>query len=170
MRDFAHEPMPNSSKAPESFDPVPCRIAADWHMGNPDKNHGLLSPKALFHLINTLEDVGRFFDLYDYIALAHYNDRLYEQRYPFVVAFQNEVVSTPSQRVRLRRQAGLPKYPDDYLDRFFLAMILRVTRMKERVGKRRRVGLLLLLLLTMTLLCACGGDVGLGIDIGGGGG
>ena len=120
MRDFAHEPMPNSNKAPESFDPVPCLIAADWHMRNPDKNHGLLSPKALFHLINTLEDVGRFFNPYDYVALAHYNDRLDERRYPFVVASQKEAVSTPSQRVRLRCQAGLPPYPDDYPDRFFL--------------------------------------------------
>jgi hypothetical protein len=30
VRDFAYEPMPNSSKAPEIFDPVPCLIAADW--------------------------------------------------------------------------------------------------------------------------------------------
>jgi hypothetical protein len=54
VRDFAYEPMSNSSKAPEvfDFDPVPCLIAADWHMHIPDKSHGLLSPKALFRLIN----------------------------------------------------------------------------------------------------------------------
>jgi hypothetical protein len=114
VRDFAHEPMPNSSKAPELFDPVPCLIAADWYMRNPEKNHGLLSPKALFGLIKmswlTLEDVRRYFDPYDYIALAHYNDRPDERRYPFVVASRNEAIPTPSQRVRLHRQAGLATY------------------------------------------------------------
>jgi hypothetical protein len=123
VRDFAYEPMPNSSKAPEVFDPVPCLIAADWHMRNPDKNHGLLSPKALFRLIKmgwlTLTDVRRHFNPYDYVALAHYNDKPDEQRYPFVVVSQNESIPTPEQRVRLRRQAGLATYPDDYPDRMF---------------------------------------------------
>ncbi|KAF8497723.1 hypothetical protein F5888DRAFT_1889369 [Russula emetica] len=73
-RDFAYEPMPNSSKAPEVFDPVPCLITANWHMCNPDKNH---------------------------------------------VVSQNESMPTPSQRVRLRRQAGLATYPDDYQDKVF---------------------------------------------------
>ena len=93
MRDFAHEPMPNSSKAPEFFDPVPCLIAADGLMRNPDKNHDLLCPKALFRLIKmdwlTLEDVRHYFDPYDYVALAHYNDRRDKRRYPFVVASRN---------------------------------------------------------------------------------
>jgi hypothetical protein len=123
VRDFAHEPMPNSSKAPEVFDPVPCLIAADWHMRNPDKNHGLLSPKALIRLIKmgwlTLTDVRRHFNPYDHVALAHYNDKPDEQRYPFVVVSQNESIPTPEQRVRLRRQAGLATYPDDYPDRMF---------------------------------------------------
>ena len=123
VRDFAYEPMPSSSKAPEVFDPVPCLIAADWHMRNPDKNHGLLSPKALFRLIKmgwlTLSDVRRYFNPYDYVALAHYNDKPDEQRYPFVVASQNKTIPTPSQRVRLRRQAGLATYPDDYPDKEF---------------------------------------------------
>ena len=44
---LAFEPMPNSNKAPEVFDPVPYLIAADWHMRNPNKNHGHhWSPKA----------------------------------------------------------------------------------------------------------------------------
>jgi hypothetical protein len=115
--------MPNSRKAPEIFDPVPCLIAADWHMRNPDKNHGLLSPKALFRLIKlgwlTLMDVRRYFDQYAYVALAHYNDKPDERRYPFVVASQNESIPTPSQRVRLRRQAGLAIYPDDHPDKEF---------------------------------------------------
>jgi hypothetical protein len=123
VRDFAYEPMPNSSKAPEIFDPVPCLIAADWHMRNPDKNHGLLSPKALFRLIKmgwlTLADIRRYFDPYEYVALAHYNDKPDEQRYPFVVASHNESIPTPSQRVRLRRQAGLATYPNDYPDKVF---------------------------------------------------
>ncbi|KAF8488813.1 hypothetical protein F5888DRAFT_1910668 [Russula emetica] len=121
--DFAYEPMPNSSKAPEVFDPVPCLIAADWHMRNPDKNHGLLSPKALFRLIKmgwlTLTDVRNYFDPYAYVALAHYNDKPDEQRYPFVVVSQNESMPTPSQRVQLRRQAGLATYPNDYQDKSF---------------------------------------------------
>jgi hypothetical protein len=123
VRDFAYEPIPNSSKAPEVFDPVPCLIAADWHMRNPGKNHGLLSPKALFRLIKmgwlTLTDIRRHFNPYDYVALAHYNDKPDEQRYPFVTACQNESIPTPSQRVRLRRQAGLATYPDDYPDKVF---------------------------------------------------
>ncbi len=123
VRDFAYESMPSSSKAPEGFDPVPCLIAADWHMRNPDKNHGLLSAKALFRLIKmgwlTLADVRRYFNTYDYVTLAHYNDKPDDQRYPFVVASQNKSIPSPSQRVRLRRQAGLASYPDDYPDREF---------------------------------------------------
>jgi hypothetical protein len=123
VRDFAFEPTPNSSKAPEVFDPVPCLIAADWHMRNPDKNHGLLSPKALFRLIKmgwlTLTDVRRYFDPYAYVALAHYNDKPDEHRYPFVVGSENESMPTPSQRVRLRRQAGLATYPNDIPDKVF---------------------------------------------------
>ena len=123
VRDFAYEPMPNSNKAPEVFDPVPCLIAADWHMRNPDKNYGLLSPKALFRLIKmgwlTLADVRRYFNPYTYVALAHYNDKPDEQRYPFVVVSQSKTIPTPSQRVRLRRQAGLATYPDDFPDTEF---------------------------------------------------
>ena len=123
VRDFAYEPTPNSSKAPEVFDPVPCLIAADWHMRNPEKNHGLLSPKALFRLIKmgwlTLKDIRRYFNPYEYVALAHYNDKPDDQRYPFVVGSQNKSMPTPSQRVRLRRQAGLATYPDDYPDKAF---------------------------------------------------
>jgi hypothetical protein len=51
VRDFAYELMTNSSKVPEVFNRVPCLIAADWHVRNPHKNHGLLSPKPLFRLI-----------------------------------------------------------------------------------------------------------------------
>jgi hypothetical protein len=95
---------------------VPCLIAADWHMHIPDKNHGPPSPGALFRLIKmdwlTLTDVRRYFDPYDYVALAHYNDKPDERRYPFVVASRNESMPTPSQRVRLRRQAGLATYSD----------------------------------------------------------
>jgi hypothetical protein len=123
VRDFAYEPMPNSSKAPEVFDPVPCLIAADWHMRNPDKNRGLLSPKALFRLIKmgwlTLIDVKRYLNPYDYVALANYNDKPDEQRYPFVAVSKNESIPTPSQRVRLRRQAGLATHPNDYQDTLF---------------------------------------------------
>ena len=89
VRDFAYEPMPNSSKAPEVFDPVPSLIAADWHMRNPEKNYGLLSPKGLFRLIKmgwlTVTDVRLNLHPREYAALAQYNDRPDEQRYPFVV-------------------------------------------------------------------------------------
>jgi len=110
VRDFAHELMPNSSKAPEVFDPVPCLIAADWHMRNPEKNRGLLSPKALFRLIKmgwlALDDIRRYFNPYEYIALAHYNNKPDEKRYPFVVASKNESIPAHSQRVRSQRQAS----------------------------------------------------------------
>jgi hypothetical protein len=93
VRDFAYEPTPNSSKAPEIFDLVPCLIAADWHMRNPDKNHGLLSPKALFRLIKmgwlTLTDVRHYFKPYDY------NDKPDERRYPFVAVCKNESIPSP---------------------------------------------------------------------------
>ena len=108
VRDFAYEPMPNSSKAPEVFDPVPCLIAADWHMRNPHKNFGLLSPKGLSRLIK----MGWF-------SLAKYNDRPDEGRYPFIVVPPNQSIPTPSQRVKLRRQAGLSSHPDDVLDSKF---------------------------------------------------
>jgi hypothetical protein len=98
-------------------------IAADWHMRNPDKNHGLLSSKALFRLIKvgwlTLTYIRRYFNPYDYVALARYNDKPDEQRYPFVAICQNESIRSLSQRVRLRRQAGLATYPDDYPDKVF---------------------------------------------------
>ena len=83
----------------------------------------------------TLEDVRRYFDPYDYVALAHYNDRPDERSYLFVVASQNEAIPTPLQRVRLWRQAGLATCPDEYPDRVFSCMILRVTRMmRDREG------------------------------------
>jgi len=76
VHNFVHELLPAS----ELLDPVPCLIAADWHMRNPDKNNGLLSLKSLSCLIkigwHTLEDVRRYFDPYDHVALAHYNNRL----------------------------------------------------------------------------------------------
>jgi hypothetical protein len=105
----AYEPIiPNSSKATEDLGPMPSLIAADRYMRNPDKNHGpLLGHKALFCLVKmgwlTLTDVSRYFNQYDYVALAHYNDKLDEQQYPFVVVSKNESIPTPSQRVRLSR-------------------------------------------------------------------
>jgi hypothetical protein len=123
VRDFAYEPMPNSSKAPEVFDPVPSLIAADWHMRNPEKNYGLLSPKGLFRLIKmgwlTVTDVRLNLHPREYAALAQYNDRPDEQRYPFVVIPPGQPIPTPSQRVRLRRQAGLNSHPDDVPDSEF---------------------------------------------------
>lgn len=122
VRDFAYEPMPNSRKAPEVFDPIPSLIAADWHMRNPDKNHGLLSSKALFRLIKigwlTLDDVRRWFNPAEYVALARYNDRPDERRYPFVLP-RDDTLPTPSERVRLRRKAGLCTHPEDLPDSEF---------------------------------------------------
>ncbi|KAH9061304.1 hypothetical protein EDB87DRAFT_1682732 [Lactarius vividus] len=51
VRDFAREPLPSASKAPEVFDPLPSFIATDWHMRNSEKSCGVLSGKALFRLI-----------------------------------------------------------------------------------------------------------------------
>jgi hypothetical protein len=122
VRDFAYEPMPNSCKAPEVFDPVPSLIAADWHMRNPTKNYGLLTPRALFRLIKigwlTLAEVITHFSPVEFATLKEYNDLPDEQRYPFVVPL-NEPMPTPSQRVRMRRKAGLTIRWDDYPDSKF---------------------------------------------------
>lgn len=122
VRDFAHEPQPSSSKAPEVFDPLPSLIATDWHMRNPDKNHGVLSGKALFRLIKlgwlSMAEVAKRVHVREYTALAQYSDRPDEDRYPFVVA-PAEPIPTPSQRVRMRRNAGFCSHPDDLPDREF---------------------------------------------------
>jgi hypothetical protein len=122
VRDFAYEPMPNSCKAPEVFDPVPSLIAADWHMRNPTKNYGLLTPKALFRLIKigwlTLGEVSQHFSPVEFATLREYNDLPDEQRYPFVVP-PDEPMPTPSRRVRMRRKAGLTIHWDDYPDSMF---------------------------------------------------
>jgi hypothetical protein len=44
--DSAYEPTPNASKASEVFDPVPCLIAANWHMRNRTRTLACLVPKA----------------------------------------------------------------------------------------------------------------------------
>ena len=122
VRDFALEPTPNALKAPEVFDPVPHLIALDWHLRNPHNNYGLLSGKSLFRLVKMgwveLADLRGKMHTRDDAALAFYNDLPDERRYPFVVPPDQEI-PTPSQRVRLRRQAGLPTRWDDYADRKF---------------------------------------------------
>jgi len=120
VRDFAHEPQPSASKAPEVFDPLPSLIATDWHMRNPEKNHGVLSGKALFRLIKlgwlSMGEVAKRVHVREYSALAQYSDRPDEERYPFVVA-PSDPIPTPSQRVRMRRNAGFRSHPDDLPDR-----------------------------------------------------
>ena len=121
VRDFAYEPQPSSSKAPEVFDPLPSLIATDWHMRNPEKNHGVLSGKSLFRLIKlgwlTMSEVAKRVHVREYTALAQYSDRPDEQRYPFVAP--PGPIPTPSQRVRMRRNAGFRSHPDDLPDRDF---------------------------------------------------
>ncbi|KAI9463783.1 hypothetical protein F5148DRAFT_1211119 [Russula earlei] len=151
VRDFAFEPMPNSSKAPEVFDPVPSLIAADWHMRNPRENHGLLTAKGLFRLLRigwlSIADVRKHFHPREYSALAQYNERPDEQRYPFVVP-PNERMPTPSQRVRMRRKVGLRTNPDDIPDTAVAAPeAVSASRSQSRSGsaageptaKRRKV-------------------------------
>ncbi|KAI0248221.1 hypothetical protein BJV78DRAFT_1237653 [Lactifluus subvellereus] len=122
VRDFIHEPVPNSCKAPEVFDPLPSLIAADWHMRNPKKNHGLLSGKALFRLIKlgwlSVSEVSMRVHGREFCALAQYSERPEEERYPFVMA-RNEPIPTPTQRVRMRRNAGFRTNPDDLPDSEF---------------------------------------------------
>jgi hypothetical protein len=125
VRDFIHEPVPNSCKAPELFDPVPSLIATDWHMRNPQKNHGLLSGKSLFRLVKigwlSMDEVERRVHGRELSALTKYSERLEEERYPFVVVPppNNGQMPTPSQRVRMRRNAGFQSRPDDVPDREF---------------------------------------------------
>ena len=122
VRDFIYEPVPNSCKAPEVFNPLPPLIAADWHMRNPQKNHGMLSGKALFRLIKlgwlSVAEVAKRVHARELFALAQYSERPEEERYPFVVA-STEPMPTPSQRVRMRRNAGFRTNPDDLPDREF---------------------------------------------------
>jgi len=112
----------NACKAPEVFDPVPSIIAADWHMRNPHKNYGLLTLKGLFRLVKiswlTLPEVGRHFGPVEFAMLKEYNDLPDERRYPFVVPAQ-EHMATPSQRMRMRRKAGLTIHWDDHSDSLF---------------------------------------------------
>ncbi|KAH9051314.1 hypothetical protein EDB83DRAFT_2397145 [Lactarius deliciosus] len=122
VRDYAYEPQPSTSKAPEVFDPLPSLIATDWHMRNPEKNHGMLSGKALFRLIKvgwvSMSEVAKRVHVREYSALAQYSDRPDDGRYPFVLA-SSEPMPTPSQRVRMRRNAGFRSHPDDLPDREF---------------------------------------------------
>jgi hypothetical protein len=122
VRDFIYEHVPNHCKAPELFDPLPSLIAADWHMRNPQKNHGLLSAKALFRLVKigwlSVTDVAKRVHAREFSALAQYSERPEEERYPFVM-ISNEPMPTPSQRVRMRRNAGFQSHPDDVPDREF---------------------------------------------------
>jgi hypothetical protein len=160
VRDFVYEPVPNSSKAPEFFDPLPSLIAADWHMRNPQKNHGLLSAKTLFRLVKigwiSVTDVAKRVHAREFSALAQYSERPEEERYPFVM-MPNERMPTPSQRVRMRRNAGFQSHPDDLPDREFFgydptghsdeehpptppeAEAVRSARAEEPKPKRRKV-------------------------------
>ena len=76
---------------------MPCLIAANWHMRNPHKNFGLLSPKGLFRLIKmgwlSLADVR--LNLHPRVHRARAvqlpSD---EQRYPFIVVPPNQPIPT----------------------------------------------------------------------------
>jgi hypothetical protein len=54
----------------------------------------------------------------DDAALACY-DFSDEKRYPFIVVPPNQEIPTPSQRVRLHSEAGLPTRRDDIADSEF---------------------------------------------------
>jgi hypothetical protein len=122
VRDFIYKTVPNSCKAPEVFNPLPSLIAADWHMRNPEKNYSQLRGKAWFRLIKigwlSMTEVAKRVHEYEFSALAQYSERPEEERYPFVVV-PNEPMPTPSQRVRMRRNAGFRSYADDVPDREF---------------------------------------------------
>ncbi|KAH9018251.1 hypothetical protein EDB85DRAFT_2012876 [Lactarius pseudohatsudake] len=122
VRDYACEPQPSTSKAPEAFDPLPSFITTDWHTRNPEKNHGVLSGKALFQLIKvgwlSMSEVAKRVHVREFSALVQYSDRPDDGRYPFVLA-SSEPMPTPSQRVRMRRNAGFRSHPDDLPDREF---------------------------------------------------
>jgi hypothetical protein len=114
VRDFAYEPMPNSSnrsKAAHVFDLAPCFIATDGYMRKPYKNEGPLNPKDLSlpyrpkGLAHARGRSGRTFTPCQITALAQYNDRPDEQQYPFANMPPNQSIPSPSERVRLRRQS-----------------------------------------------------------------
>ena len=92
-------------------------------MYNMYKIYGLLGAKGLFWLIMmgwlSLADVRPNLHPREYTALARYNDRPEEGRYPFIVVPPDQSIPTPSQRVKLRRQASLCSHPDDVPDSEF---------------------------------------------------
>ncbi|KAH9035839.1 hypothetical protein EDB84DRAFT_1437801 [Lactarius hengduanensis] len=116
VRDYAYEPQPCTGKAPEVFDPLPSLITTDWHTRNSEKNHGMLSGKALFQLIKvgwlSMSEVAKRVHVREFSALVQYSDRPDDGRYSFVLA-SSEPMPTPSQRVRMRRNAGFRSHPDD---------------------------------------------------------
>ena len=67
----------------------------------------------------TVSDVRLNLHPREYAALAQYNDRPDKQRYCFIVVPPDQSIPTPSERVRLRRQAGLCSHREDVLDREF---------------------------------------------------
>jgi len=122
VRDFVYEPFPNTSKAPEFFDPLSALIAADWQMRNMAKNSGMLPPKSIWRLVKigwlTVEEVKVRFHVRDYLGVVRYNALLPEERYPFVLP-RNVRMPTPAMRVRMRRMSGLPTHENDLPDSVF---------------------------------------------------
>ena len=101
---------------------MPALIATDWHMRNPEKNHGMLSRKALFQLIKpgwlSIAEVAKRVNIREFTVVAQYSDGSDERRYPFVVV-PAETFPTPSQRVRTSRNAGFRSLRNDLPDREF---------------------------------------------------
>jgi hypothetical protein len=86
VRDFMYEPVPNSCKAPDVFEPSPSLTAADWHMQNPQRNHGLLGGKALFRPIKPcrlfVAEVAMRVHERELRALTQYSEHSKEDQYP----------------------------------------------------------------------------------------
>ena len=121
VRDLAHEPTLKALKAPEVFDLVRNLIALDLHLRNLHENAQRQEPLLARQdgLGRALADLRGKMHPRDDPALAYYTDFPDEKRYPFIVMPPNQEILTPSQRVWLRRRAGLPTHRDDYADREF---------------------------------------------------
>ncbi len=91
---------------------MPCLIAADWYMRNPDKNPTVYTvPRLSFVFSRWAGSPSQTSDVT--------SPRTISSRSLIITTNQTSRIPAPSQRVRLCRQAGLSTYPDDYPNKEF---------------------------------------------------
>ncbi|KAF8261316.1 hypothetical protein EI94DRAFT_1746262 [Lactarius quietus] len=135
VRDFAHESLPSRCDLPEVFEPLAPPIATDWSIHNLEKNHGMLSGKALLRLIKvgwfSMCEVTKRVHVRKDPAPVQYSDHPDEERYPFDFTFRC-THAYPSWRVRMYSNNGFRSgsHSDDPITSFS-ATTLQATRTKR---------------------------------------